>query len=80
MRGRHAYAMLSMMGVSETIAASEAEFIDIAVRMGLDKEYYRKIKSRIKENHNRLYKDKSCVRALEDFYRFFIQQHKQPLA
>jgi predicted O-linked N-acetylglucosamine transferase (SPINDLY family) len=80
MRGRHAYAMLSMMGVNATIAASEAEFIDIAVRMALDNKFYRKIKSRIKENQTRLYEDKTCVRALEEFYRFFIQQHKQPLA
>ncbi|MEE9496795.1 MAG: tetratricopeptide repeat protein [Desulfobacterales bacterium] len=80
MRGRHAYAMLTMMGVIETIAASEAEYIDIAVRLGLDKKYYLKIKSLIKENQTRLYEDKTCVLALEEFYRFLIQQHKQPLA
>jgi predicted O-linked N-acetylglucosamine transferase (SPINDLY family) len=78
MRGRHAYAMLTMMGLTDTIATSESNYIDIAVRLGLDKTYYGKIKKLVKENQTRLYDDKTCILALEEFYRSLIQQHKQP--
>jgi predicted O-linked N-acetylglucosamine transferase (SPINDLY family) len=36
MRGRLSYAMLTRLGLSETIAQDEAEYIDIAVRLGLE--------------------------------------------
>jgi protein O-GlcNAc transferase len=36
MRGRHAAAILRMLGITETIAASPQEYVDIAVRLALD--------------------------------------------
>jgi len=33
MRGRLSYAMLKMIGMTQTIASDEAEYIDIAVRL-----------------------------------------------
>ena len=33
MRGRHSYAILRMLGVTETIAASASQYVDIAVRL-----------------------------------------------
>ncbi|MBL1211012.1 MAG: glycosyltransferase, partial [Geminocystis sp. GBBB08] len=34
MRGRHSYGILKMLGVTETIASCEEEYIEIAVRLG----------------------------------------------
>lgn len=68
MRGRHSYAILKMLGMIETIANNEFEYIDIAVRLGLDPEWRNSISQRMKERHSYLYDDKTCVATLEDFY------------
>jgi predicted O-linked N-acetylglucosamine transferase (SPINDLY family) len=68
MRGRHSYGILRMLGVTDTIAKDEAEYVEIAVRLGLDSEWRKSIVRRIEENHDRLYEDKTCVVALEEFY------------
>jgi len=77
MRGRHAFAMLTIMGLTETIAASKSDYIDIAARLGLDKQYYGNIKRRIRENQTKLYDDRTCVTALEEFYRSAIRNDPQ---
>jgi predicted O-linked N-acetylglucosamine transferase (SPINDLY family) len=68
MRGRHSYGILRMLGVTDTIAKDEAEYVEIAVRLGLDSDWRKSIVRRIEENHSRLYEDKTCVAALEEFY------------
>ena len=67
MRGRHSYAMLRMIGVEDTIARDVDDYIAIAVRLGLDEESRRVVRTRIEASRHRLYNDESCVRALEDF-------------
>ncbi|UCD82315.1 MAG: tetratricopeptide repeat protein [Desulfobacterales bacterium] len=73
MRGRHAYAMLKMMGIDDTIAANANEYIDISVRLGLNQEFYRTMRRRIEKDRSRLYNDTRCIQALEDFYRSLIR-------
>ncbi len=67
MRGRHAAAILRMMGIEETIAADKQGYIDSAVRLGNDRGWYRAVSSRIADNKHLVYGDVSCVRALETF-------------
>jgi predicted O-linked N-acetylglucosamine transferase (SPINDLY family) len=69
MRTRHSYGILKMLGVEETIAYSEEEYIDIAVRLGLNKQWREDIVEKIKANQHRLYDDLLCVEALEKFYQ-----------
>lgn len=69
MRGRHAYGMLKMLGITETIAQTEQNYIDIAVRLGLDKQWRRTIAEKMISNHDRLFEDLACVRDLEAFYQ-----------
>jgi protein O-GlcNAc transferase len=69
MRGRQSYGMLQMLGVTETIASSEAEYIDIAVRLGLEPEWRAAIVQQMHQNQSRLFNDKACVAGLEAFYR-----------
>lgn len=69
MRGRHAYGMLKVLGVTDTIAYSETEYIEIAAKLGLDRNWRQQIVERIANNHDRLYEDTTCVTALEDFFR-----------
>ena len=72
MRGRHSYAFLKMLGVTDTIANSEAEYIEIAVKLALNTEWKNNIIERMKSKHESLYEDLTCVRALEEFYKSVV--------
>ncbi|PIK97708.1 tetratricopeptide repeat protein [Synechococcus sp. 63AY4M1] len=65
MRGRHTYAILRQMGIYETIASSLEEYIQIAVRLGLDDRWREEIGQRVKARQERLYRDPAPIRALE---------------
>jgi predicted O-linked N-acetylglucosamine transferase (SPINDLY family) len=67
MRGRHSSAILTMIGVTETIASDLDEYVSLAVKLGLDTEWRRHISDRISKNKHRAYYDKTCIAALEDF-------------
>lgn len=68
MRGRHSYAILKMLGVTETIANTEEEYINIAVKLGLVQTWREEIKDKIRANHHNLYDDLECLIGLEKFY------------
>ncbi|MGB3205349.1 MAG: tetratricopeptide repeat protein [Crinalium sp.] len=76
MRGRHSYAILKMLGVTETIAKDEAEYIQIAVKLGLEQSWRETIVDKIKQNQDRVYEDQTCVQALETFYQRVVQEHQ----
>ena len=69
MRGRQSCGMLTMMGITETIAQDEAEYVEIAVRLGLAPEWRRAIAQQMSERQQRLFDDNDCVRGLEQFYQ-----------
>jgi protein O-GlcNAc transferase len=79
MRGRHAVAMLKMMGITETIAENAEAYIAIACRLGNDMDFFNRIRNSIAANRHLLYDDKSCIRALEDFYRRVVEGHQAEL-
>jgi predicted O-linked N-acetylglucosamine transferase (SPINDLY family) len=76
MRSRHAYGILKMMGVTETIPQDEAEYIEIAVRLGLDTNWRQDIVRKIYERQSWLYDDRTCVTALESFYKKVVLEHQ----
>jgi len=67
MRGRHGVAILSMMGVTDTIAGSIDDYVATAVRLGRDPAWRGEMKARIAANKQRVYRDRTCIVALEDF-------------
>jgi protein O-GlcNAc transferase len=67
MRGRHTAAMLRMMGIEETIATSIDDYIAIAVRLANEPEFRHRLAVQIAANKHRLYRDRACIVALEDF-------------
>jgi protein O-GlcNAc transferase len=67
MRGRHSAAILRMMGITETIAASADDYVAIAVRLARDPAWRAALCARMAENRARLYADPAPVRALESF-------------
>lgn len=69
MRGRHSDSFLKMLGVTDTIAQNEAEYIEIAVKLGQNPAWRHDISERISQRHDRLFDDKACVAGLEAFYK-----------
>lgn len=67
MRGGHTTAILEMMGLNETIAATLDDYVAIAVRLAKDIAFRTTVKTKIANGKHRLYGDKTCVNALEDF-------------
>jgi protein O-GlcNAc transferase len=67
MRQRHTAAILNQIGVPETIAKNNADYMEIAARLGRDTEFRRSIETRIAQNKNRLYRDSAALSALEVF-------------
>jgi predicted O-linked N-acetylglucosamine transferase (SPINDLY family) len=72
MRGRHSYAMMKILGIDETIANNEAEYIHTAIRMAKDKKFYLKIKERMDLNKHKLFNDVVAVEALETFFKSLV--------
>jgi protein O-GlcNAc transferase len=67
MRGRHTTAILTMMGVTETVTRTVDEFVAVAQRLAADQAWRAAVKDRVKTNKHRVYRDRTCVAALEEF-------------
>jgi protein O-GlcNAc transferase len=67
MRGRHSAAILQMMGVSETIADTLDDYVAIAARLANDRAARGAVSRRMAESKHKLYRDRACVTALEDY-------------
>ena len=67
MRGRHTAAILQMMGVTETIAATMDDYVAIAARLARDTDWRAVIRERMANRKECVYRDNIPVRALEEF-------------
>jgi protein O-GlcNAc transferase len=67
MRGRHSMAILKMLEVEETSTETVDSYVATAVRLARDLPWRMAVKNRISENKHRLYRDTSCVLALQEF-------------
>ncbi len=67
MRGRHGAAILEIAGVTETIARTVDEYVDLAAGLALGPSRRRRIGAAIAAGQARLYRDDRSVRALEAF-------------
>jgi predicted O-linked N-acetylglucosamine transferase (SPINDLY family) len=73
MRGRHSSAIFTQLGVTETIARDEEEYVSIAVRLGLDRQWRQRVVDRMVAGYPTLYSDTRSVRALEDFFSGVVE-------
>lgn len=74
MRSRHTAAILRRMGVTDTIAGSADEYVEIATRLGLDADRRRDVRARIIASRDALYRDRESIRALEAFLEGAVEQ------
>jgi predicted O-linked N-acetylglucosamine transferase (SPINDLY family) len=56
------------MGVTECIAQSPAQYVEIALRLGTETAYRAEIKAKLLANNAALYADGNIVRELEHFF------------
>jgi predicted O-linked N-acetylglucosamine transferase (SPINDLY family) len=74
-RGRHTRAMYLKMSVTDCIAASPEEYIDVAVRLGTNAALRRDLRERILSRNHVLYEDE---RVVCEFERFFLSALQEP--
>jgi predicted O-linked N-acetylglucosamine transferase (SPINDLY family) len=67
MRGRHTTAILTLMGVTETITSSVDDYVAVAQRLATDTAWRAAIGQRMRDNKHRVYRDRACITALEEF-------------
>ena len=68
MRGRHSYAILKMIGVDETIARNEDDYVEIAVKLAGNRPWRDDIAGNIRRTAPRAFDDSAPIRALETFF------------
>jgi predicted O-linked N-acetylglucosamine transferase (SPINDLY family) len=76
LRGRITWALYDQMGVRDCLAASPEEYVDLAVRLGTDKEYRAAISAKIKAAKPVLYENPAGVRELEEFLQEAITKER----
>jgi predicted O-linked N-acetylglucosamine transferase (SPINDLY family) len=67
MRGREGFAILSRMGVTETVAATLDEYVALASKLGKDAKWRQEISDKIAATKHLVYQDMTSVTALENF-------------
>ena len=67
LRGRQSYGMLQVLGVADTAAHSEPEYIEAACRLGLDPAWRAAVRDRMEQGRGGLFGDRECVAALDEF-------------
>lgn len=67
MRGRHSTAILAMMGVTDTVAASVDDYVAMAARLANDPAQRQALRTRMREAEPKVYRDSASIAALEDF-------------
>lgn len=78
MRGRHAYAMLRMLDIHETIAESKSAYCDLAVQLASDPTFLRHVQNKIIANQHNMYDDPIFMQALEQFYAMAVDSRLGP--
>ena len=73
MRGRHSAAILRWMGVTETLASSVDDYVAIAGRLARDSDWRKLMSARVAERKQRVYRDQSCISALEEFFEAAVR-------
>ena len=68
-RGRCTYAYYRAMGMTECVATSLEEYVDIAARLGTDPAYRARIRDEILSRNAVLYENPAGVEAMAAFFQ-----------
>jgi predicted O-linked N-acetylglucosamine transferase (SPINDLY family) len=73
-RGRHTRAMYLCMGITDCIAANDAAYVELAVRLGTDAAFNASMRARILERNHVLYENRTVVAEFERFFMTALRQ------
>ena len=75
-RARYALGCYRKMGIMDCVAATPEEYVEIAVRLGTDREYRQSIRARIRSAAGALFEDIESVREFERFLLGAVRQSR----
>ena len=76
MRGRHTAAILTQIGVTDTIASTLDDYVAIAVRLAHDPARRAEFRARIAAGRHRVIGDTTPIRAMEAFFTSALSQSR----
>ncbi len=68
LRSRITLACYRLIGVMDLVAGNSGEYVDLALRLARDRQWRKKIISRINDNAHKITEDMQAVREFEDFF------------
>ncbi len=74
LRGRYALALYRLMGVTDTVAESAEDYVDIAVRLATDDDYRMELEHRIEAAAPRIFADMTHVQSLHDVLKQLVEE------
>ena len=74
MRSRHAYAILTRIGMTETIASDKDSYINLAVELGLNKKIRQNLRQKIRQKKQIIYRDSSMIESLNSYFEKMIDR------
>jgi len=80
MRSRHTMAILKMMDVTDTIASDLDDYVELAIKLGSDRYLRERVSEKIARNKRKVFRDRSCIVALEDFLEAAVRGKDAGLA
>jgi protein O-GlcNAc transferase len=73
-RGRHTQAMYRKMGLTECIADSREQYVEIALRLGTDRDYAREVREQIRARSEVLFEDPRVVAEFERCFEEMVAE------
>jgi protein O-GlcNAc transferase len=69
MRSLLATGLLERIGVTETIVQNKEQYIDLVEKLVQDHQYNESVRVKIRENINKIYRDKAAIKGFENFIK-----------
>jgi predicted O-linked N-acetylglucosamine transferase (SPINDLY family) len=79
MRGRHTSAILEMMDVCGTTARTTDEYVSMAGLLGRNRARRVELSAEIADKKHLIYRDRTCIAALEAFLDRAVREDERPL-
>jgi protein O-GlcNAc transferase len=73
MRSRHSYAILQRLGITETIAHSLEDYIEIAIELGQNSPWRNQLSAQYQEYVHRLFGDRKVTESLDQVFLSLVQ-------
>jgi predicted O-linked N-acetylglucosamine transferase (SPINDLY family) len=79
-RGRHTAGMYRKMGITDCIASSADEYVEIALALGTDPSFNRDVKAKIAARRSVLFEDIQVTREFERFFEVAVRESRNGLS